>query len=119
VLDEELDRVIRVVAMTDQVLAAHQGLQRRVRRRLPEGAQVVPGIVAHAEVGLEGGAAERLDRVEADGVHLLRDRQDLGRPQTPTQKRLVAVPESCVGEPQARLVALRHYLDARACRRSV
>src|SRR5713101_2344932 len=70
VLDEELDRVVGEVAIGDQVLAADEGLDRSVRRRLVQLAEVSPWIFAPPHLRLEGGAAERLHRGKPDGIHL-------------------------------------------------
>ena len=75
--DEELHRVVGVVAVPHQVLAPDQGLYRSVRSRLVQPAQVVPGVLAELQIGLEGRAAEGLHREQADGVQLPGDGEDL------------------------------------------
>ncbi len=76
-LDEQLDHVVREVALGDEVLTAYQRLYRGVWCDLLELAKVLPGVLVDAELCLERRAAEGLHGGEADGVHLGRDRQDL------------------------------------------
>ena len=77
VLDEQLDGVVREVAVRDEVLAADQRLDGSVRRRFRQLSHVLPRVLAAADLSLEGRAAEGLHGGEADVVHHGGDRDDL------------------------------------------
>ena len=71
--NEGLDDIVGKVAMTDQHLAAEGGHQRGPWSGGRQGAQPFEGILTQeAELSLEGGPAEDLQRGEATGVEELR-----------------------------------------------
>ena len=115
-LDEQLNGVVGEVAVGDEILAANQGLDRRMWCRLVQLAQVGPGIFATPHLGLEGGAAERLHRDESERVHLGGHRHDLVAAQVAAEKRLLRVAKRGVEQVNPRRL-LRHYAGpARASR---
>jgi hypothetical protein len=106
-LHEELHRVVGVVAVSDQVLAPYQCLDRGVGCRLTQPVQVLPGVLSELQVGLISRAPERLHREQADGVQLPGDGEDLVAAQPAAEQRLVAVAEGGVGEPESRRLPRR------------
>ena len=101
VLDEELDDIVGEVAIRNQVLTADQRLDRRVRGRFVQLAQVGPWILAAPHLGLEGRPAERLHGDEAETIHLGRDGHDLVAAQMAAEQRLLRVAESGVEQVDA------------------
>src|SRR5439155_1239716 len=89
VLDEQLDCVIGEVARGDEVLAADERLDRRVRRRPVQLAKKVPGVFMDPELGLESRAAKCFHGGKTDGVHLGRDRNDLIGAEVSAENRLL------------------------------
>ena len=68
-LDEGLDHVVGVVAVTEQVLAAQQHLQLGVLYVRTDGAQALPGVLVQiAQAAVERGSAPDLERLESAGV---------------------------------------------------
>ena len=98
VLDEGVDEVVGVVAVTDEGLAAQQHLQGRVGHEGLEGAEALPGVLGQ-EPGrrVEGRAAPDLHGVEAYGVHRLRDGGHVLHAEPSRHQALMGVPEGGVG----------------------
>ena len=78
-LHERLDHVVGVVPITEQVLAAQQHLDRRVRQRGFQLAQPFPRIfLQESQAGVERGAAPGLERPETGVVELGARREHVG-----------------------------------------
>ena len=107
VLDEELDHVIRKVPFRDQILAADQGLDRRVRRCLVQLAEKFPRVLVDDKLYFKRGTAKRFHGRKAKGIHLRGDGYDLLGPQIAAEKGLLRVAERRVDEPDSGLL-LRH-----------
>jgi len=89
------------VAVAEDVLAAQQHLQWRVRQRLFQLPETFPGVLAEvADAGVERGTAPDLERPVADLVELCGDRQDIASAKTRRQQRLVAIARSDFGDPE-------------------
>ncbi len=99
-------------AIGDQVLAADERLDRSVRRRLVQLAEISPRIFAPTHLRLEGGAAERLHRGKPDGIHLAGDRNDLGPAQVTAQQRLLGVAKRRVEQAYAGRLLRGHVASA-------
>ncbi len=100
--------IVGVIAVTDQVLAAEEHLQRRLGRPFFHLAQAVPRVFVQETDGhVERGAAPDLQRVEAGLVHVADDIQDVIGSHAGGKKRLVAVAKGQVGDFQW---LSRHFL---------
>ncbi len=86
------------MAITEQVLAAQQHLQRGFRHGLFKLAQAQPRVFAEkADTGVKGGAAPALQRPVADIVKLGGNRQHIVKAQAGGEKGLVGVTQDDVG----------------------
>jgi len=115
-LDKLLQHVVGVVAIPDQVLAAQQHLQFRLRHRRAEGAQTFPRIFfEEPEAGIEGRAAPDLQRPESHGVQLLGDGQHVLGAHPGREQALMPVAQRDLGHQQL-LPRRRGHAELRARR---
>jgi len=97
--DEGFDHVVAVVAIAQQVLAAQQHLQARVRQCGAQFAQALPRVFfQEAYAGVEGRAAPDFQGPVADFVELVADRQHVVGTHAGGQQRLVSVAQDGVGD---------------------
>ena len=98
-LDEGVHDVVGVGAVADKGLPAQQHGERGVGQKRLERPQPLPRVfVEESRGGVESRAAPDLHGVEAYGVHRLRERRHVLRPQPRSHEGLVSVPESGVAE---------------------
>ena len=97
-LSEALHHVIGVVAVTKQVLAAQQHLQRGLRHGLFQLAQANPRVFAEkADAGVKGGAAPALEGAVAHVVELRGDGEHIVKAQAGGEQGLVGVAQDDIG----------------------
>ncbi|CFW72238.1 Uncharacterised protein [Salmonella enterica subsp. enterica serovar Bovismorbificans] len=96
--NKTLHHVIGIVAITEQVLAAQQHLQRGFRHGFFEFAQAQPRVFAEkADTGVKGGAAPALQRPVAHVIERSGNRQHVIKAQTGGEQRLVSVAQDDIG----------------------
>ena len=90
--DEALDDIVGVMAVTHAVLSPEQHLERGLGHFLFELQGPLPRVfVQKADAGVERGAAPHLQREEADGIQLFRDREHILGFHAGGQQRLMGV----------------------------
>ena len=96
-LDEGVHDVVGVSAIADERLPAQKHRERGIRQKRLERPQPLPRVfVEESRGGVESRAAPDFHGVEADGVHRLRERRHVLRPQASRHETLVGVPEGGV-----------------------
>ena len=104
-LHKALDDIIRVVPVTEDILAAQQHLLTRVGHGFLELANALPGVLAEVtDAGVESGAAPGFDRPVTHRIQLCGHRQHVLKTDPGCQQRLVAVAQNHVGDAQWALV---------------
>ena len=98
-LDERIDDVVRVVLVTQDVLAAEEHLQLRVGHGLAQLAQTLPRVlVQEAHAAVKRGAAPALQRIVAHLVELIGDGQHLVQAHAGSRLRLMRVAQNGIGD---------------------
>ena len=118
-LDELIHHVVRIMLVTEDVLAAEEHLQLGVGHRLAQRAQTLPRIfVQEAHAGVERRAAPALQRIVADLIQLVRDGQHLLQAHTGCGLGLMRVAQNGIGDKHlSHCLFLLHYLSRFSGRR--
>src|SRR5450756_1496207 len=96
---ESVDHIIGIVAVTYQVLAAQQHLERSVWHQFLKYAHSVPGIFVQKTGGdVEGSSAPDLHGIETGLVHFGSNRYQVFYSNPGCQSGLMSVPEGNIGE---------------------